>query len=323
METIHISSQTPLPQVPPPASVATIGFFDGVHRGHRYLISQVTDAARAEQLRSLVVTFDRHPRQVVDPSYVPRLLSTTDGKLLRLSKSGIDGVAVLQFDTAMAALSARDFMRDVLRDRLGVRRLIIGYDNRFGHNRAEGFDDYVRYGRELGIDVVRQQAFVCQGQNVSSSLVRRLLSGGEVEMAATCLGYPYTIGGRVRGGFHEGRRLGFPTANLAPDMAEQMLPAEGVYAVRVLLEGSMTVRRGMTNIGRRPTFGGSDVSLETHIFDFSENIYGRHMFVSFVHRIRGEQQFDSPEALAEQLGRDREMALEQFNKEFKFRQWNE
>lgn len=263
----------------------------------------------------MVVTFDRHPRQVVDPTYVPRLLTTPDGKLLRLSKSGVDAVCVLQFDAAMASLSAHDFMRDVLLRQLGVRQLVIGYDNRFGHNRAEGFDDYVRYGRQLGIDVVRHQALVAQGYNISSSLVRRFLSEGEVEMAAAALGYPYTIGGRVGNGFHEGRRLGFPTANLELDMAEQQLPAEGVYAVRVLIEGSMTVRRGMMNIGRRPTFGGEDVTLETHIFDFSENIYGRHMFVSFVHRIRGEQQFSSPQELAEQLRRDRQMVDEQFRKE--------
>lgn len=316
MDTRYISSAslTAADTAPAPA-VATIGFFDGVHRGHRYLIDQVTADARALGMRSMVITFDRHPRQVIQSDYVPKLLSTPDGKLLRLSKTGIDSVAVLHFDRDMAALTAHDFMRDVLRDRLGVRRLVIGYDHRFGHDRREGFDDYVRYGRELGIEVVRHQAFILQGMHVSSSLIRRYIGEGEMEMAATCLGYPYTLSGTVAHGYREGRRLGYPTANLSLGDSHLMVPAGGVYATRVLLEGGMAVRHGMTNIGTRPTFGGRSVSIETNILDFSGDIYGRRMFVAFIHRIRGEQAFDTPEALARQLAEDEATVRTQFDKD--------
>ena len=153
MKTIYLNDNT----APLEPSVATIGFFDGVHRGHQFLISHVRQEAARSGLQSLVVTFDRHPRQVLRKDYQPELLSTLDSKLLLLSKTGVDATALLHFDEAMASLSARDFMAQILRDRLNVRKLIIGYDNRFGHNRSEGFDDYVRYGRELGIEVIHNQ----------------------------------------------------------------------------------------------------------------------------------------------------------------------
>lgn len=163
--------------------VATIGFFDGVHRGHQYLISQVVAEAKAAGMESAVITFDEHPRKVLHQEFQPQLLSSFEGKLLLLSKTGVDNVVVLHFDKAMASLSACDFMSKVLRDKLNVKKLIIGYDNRFGHDRAEGFDDYVRYGRELGIEVMHHQALSMGGVNVSSSYIRKLIVQGEIETA--------------------------------------------------------------------------------------------------------------------------------------------
>ncbi len=295
--------------------VATIGFFDGVHRGHQYLISQVVAEAKAAGMESAVITFDEHPRKVLHQEFQPQLLSSFEGKLLLLSKTGVDNVVVLHFDKAMASLSARDFMSKVLRDKLNVMKLIIGYDNRFGHDRAEGFDDYVRYGRELGIEVMHHQALSMGGVNVSSSYIRKLIAQGEIETADNCLGYPYTMTGTVVKGFQEGRRLGFPTANLEVAPPEQIVPATGVYAVTVRLRESMESKQAMMNIGTRPTFNGHNITLETYIFNYSGDLYGQTILVSFVHRIREEHKFDSPEALAAQLKKDAAMVKEQFEKD--------
>ncbi len=295
--------------------VATIGFFDGVHRGHQYLISRLVETARRDGLASTIITFDEHPRKVLQSDYQPEMLSTLDSKLLLLSKTEVDNVVVLHFDQAMAALSAREFMQQVLHDHLHVKKLFIGYDHHFGHNRAESFDDYVRYGKEVGIEVVRNEAFQIDGINISSSVIRSLLKEGEVEMANQCFGFPYTIIGKVVSGYHEGRKLGFPTANLDISHFGQLIPAPGVYAVRVRMEQSVTMMRGMMNIGMRPTFGGTQMTLEAHIFNFDGDIYDQLLLVSFVKRIRGEQKFDSPEELAAQLKEDEQTVLEFFDKE--------
>lgn len=295
--------------------VATIGFFDGVHRGHKYLIKHVTDEAKTSGLASTVITFDRHPRQVLHSNYVPQLLTTLDNKLLLLSKTGIDNAAILPFDEATARLSAFDFMKQVLRNRLNVKKLVIGYDNRFGHNREEGFEDYVRYGHELGIEVIHNQAFVLNGVHVSSSVIRSFLQAGEVDMATLCLGYPYTLVGKVVHGFEQGRKIGFPTANIDTTESSQLIPAPGVYAVKVRLENTITLLHGMMNIGMRPTFDGSKLTLEVNIFNFQGDIYGKLLQVVFVHRIREERKFNNALELAEQLREDRLQIEEQFNKD--------
>lgn len=295
--------------------VATIGFFDGVHRGHKYLIKHVTDEAKTSGLASTVITFDRHPRQVLHSDYVPQLLTTLDNKLLLLSKTGIDNAAILPFDEATARLSAFDFMKQVLRNRLNVKKLVIGYDNRFGYNREEGFEDYVRYGHELGIEVIHNQAFVLNGVHVSSSVIRSFLQAGEVDMATLCLGYPYTLVGKVVHGFEQGRKIGFPTANIDTTESSQLIPAPGVYAVKVRLENTITLLHGMMNIGMRPTFDGSKLTLEVNIFNFQGDIYGKLLQVVFVHRIREERKFNNALELAEQLREDRLQIEEQFNKD--------
>jgi riboflavin kinase/FMN adenylyltransferase len=295
--------------------VATIGFFDGVHKGHRFLIKHVIQEAADSGLQSTVITFDRHPREVLQSDYVPQMLSGFDRKMSLLANTGIDNGVVLHFDKDMASLSSYEFMRDVLRDRLNVKKLVIGYDNRFGHNREESFDDYVRYGRELGIEVIHNQAFVLNGVNVSSSVIRSFLKEGEVEMAEMCLGYYYTIMGRVVHGYRQGRKMGFPTANLDMSDSRQLIPASGVYAVKVHIDGENECRRGMMNIGRRPTFGGDNTTLEINIFDFDADIYGKLLRVSFVHRIREERKFNNALELAGQLKDDRRLVEEQFLKE--------
>ncbi len=295
--------------------VATIGFFDGVHRGHQFLVGRLVEMARSEGLESTVITFDEHPRRVLQSDYQPELLSTLSSKLLLLSKTEVDNTVVLHFDEAMASLSAWEFMSQVLRDKLNVRKLCIGYDHRFGHNREETFEDYVRYGKELGIEVVRNEVFCIDGVNISSSVIRSVLKAGEMEMANRCLGYPYTLLGKVVNGYHEGRKLGFPTANLDISHFGQLIPAPGVYAVRVRMRNSVEMKPGMMNIGTRPTFGGNRLTLEAHIFNFEGDIYGQLLLVNFVKRIRSERKFGSPEELAEQLGEDEQSVLALFEKE--------
>ena len=302
MRTIYIK-QGEAPTLPP--LVATIGFFDGVHRGHQFLINQVIDEAKRNEMESAVITFDAHPRQVLQYEYQPKLLSTLEEKLLLLSKTHIENVIVLHFDKLLAALSARNFMDEVLSKQLNVKELLIGYDNRFGHNRQEGFDNYVRYGHEIGIKVLHTAPFQPNGERISSSLIRRYIMQGEMEAANRALGYAYSIKGKIVKGYQNGHKLGFPTANLDMSSSLKLIPASGVYAVKVRLEDSVEWKRGMMNIGIRPTFNGSKISLEVNIFNLSDNLYDQTLCVSFVQRIRKERKFESLEALYHQLEQDK------------------
>lgn|SRR5574344_640908 len=295
--------------------VATIGFFDGVHKGHQYLIKRVIEEADISGMESTVITFDKHPRQVLHSDYIPELLSTTDEKLIMLARTNVDNTVLIHFNEETASLSAFDFMKNILHDKLNVKKLIIGYDNRFGHNRTEGFDDYVNYGQRLGIEVIHNHAYMINGVNVSSSVVRTFIKDGEMEMAEECLGYPYSIMGRVVTGQQNGRKIGFPTANIDTSEWGQLIPAPGVYAVKVRLNKSVAWHPAMMDIGTRPTFDGKGISLEVNIFNFENNIYGEPIQVSFIHRIREEQKFSSPNALAKQLEKDKDMVIKQFYKD--------
>lgn len=289
---------------PLPPAVATIGFFDGVHCGHRYLIGHVIDEARADGLASMVITFARHPRQVIDTHYVPRLLSTPEMKIERLAETGIDRCTVLDFDRRMAALTAREFMIHILSSRLNVRKLIIGYDNRFGHDRSESIDDYCAYGRTLGIEVIKSCGITVDGIRVSSSVIRNAIERGDLTEANRCLGYAYTLSAHVSHGFRNGHRLGFPTANLDMDEVCQLLPQIGVYATRVRIEGECELHPAMTSVGTRPTFDGTRLSVETYILDFDADLYGRKLEVAFLKRIRGEKKFADLQQLRTQMADD-------------------
>ena len=287
---------------------ATIGFFDGVHRGHQFLISRLAAMARERGMESLVITFDRHPRQVVHADYVPQLITPLEEKLRLLAATDADRVATLHFDADMARLSAHDFMLEVLHRRYGVGALLIGYDNRFGHNRAEGFDDYVAYGKEMGIEVVSNTPVDVDGMRVSSSLVRQLLGEGDVAKANVCMGHNFAIEGRVEHGFEEGRRLGFPTANIARFLEEQIMPRHGVYVARISVEGGEWMK-AMLNVGDNPTFSRRCTTLEAHIIGFDSDIYGRHVRMELLARLRDERRFDSAEQLRQQLLHDREATI--------------
>ena len=312
MRIIDFNEQTELLE----PCVATIGFFDGVHQGHRFLIDKVINTARQYGMASTAITFAVHPRQVLCPDWHPQLLSTFGEKTALLKQTGIDQLIVLPFDTAIASLSARDFMTNVLQQQLHVRVLMIGYDNHFGHRATgstEGFDNYVRYGRELGITVLSCSPFDSDAVRISSSQIRQFLCEGNIEMATRCLGYPYQLTGKVIRGEHIGTGLGFPTANLLRSCDDKLIPAPGVYAVRVCIGDSTKWLPGMMNIGLRPTFNGNHLTLETHIFHFNDNLYDQRISVSFVHRLRSEMKFDNSKALATQLAIDAQQAEELLN----------
>lgn len=285
--------------------IATIGFFDGVHIGHCHLINILKKVARERGVESCVITFDRHPRQVVQPEWCPEMLTTLEEKTQLLEATGIDRCEVLHFDREMANLSAHDFMLHTLKEKLGVSILVTGYDNRFGHNRSEGFEDYVRYGKEIGIEVIKGEELTDGSNNVSSSSIRRMLKEGRIEDATRCLGREYQLTGTVVGGEHIGRTIGFPTANIRPDDSSKLIPANGVYAVDVWSQaGDINRERAMLNIGTRPTFNGTATTIEVHIPHFAGNLYGSTLSIAFLRKIREERKFDSPEALVEQLNKD-------------------
>ena len=291
--------------------VATIGFFDGVHKGHQFLIHQVVEEAERFGGVSVCVTFANHPRSVVEQmkghQFSIQLLTTQDEKVMMLKRMGIQEVSLLEFTPEIAMMSAYDFMSEVLKGQMGVDVLVIGYDHRFGHNRSEGFNDYVRYGKEIGIRIVQAQAYEEDHITVSSSLIRETLLQGRVADSRKLLGYDYFVEGVVVNGFKVGRRIGYPTANVevAP---EKLIPCDGVYAVRVELEGRMF--GGMLNIGWRPTFSGNKRTIEVNLFDFGGNIYSEQITIHFEDFLRQEQKFDSPEALIQQLAIDEQKARE-------------
>lgn len=300
MKTIYFPDQTPVCG----AFAATIGFFDGVHRGHRFLLQRLKAEAAKAGLQTMAITFERHPRQVVQPQWQPELLTTLDEKRALIEQAGIDTLVVLRFDREMAALGAGRFMDEVLMRQLGVRLLLTGYDNRFGHDRTEGFADYVRYGSRMGMEVVGGEPFVVGDETVSSSRIRRLLSEGSVDEAGCCLGYPYILGGTVVHGEQIGRTIGYPTANLQPD-ASKLIPKDGVYAVLAQVEGYDMPLRGITNIGTRPTFDGRTRTLETNLLEEKVgSIYGRRLTLLFHQRLRDEQTFASADDLARQIAKD-------------------
>ena len=292
--------------------VATIGMFDGVHRGHQLLIGMVTEKARRLGMASTVITFDRSPRQVLDPTFHPQLLTTLQEKEEAIKTLGVDELVVLPFNRETASLSAQAFMNEILSKKLGVKMLITGYDNRFGHREAgsqEGFEDYVRYGQALGIDVLKGdvQLTADGSRPLSSSVVRRLLmEEGCADKMPQCLGRFYQLQGKVESGEHIGHQLGFPTANLQPDNPFKLIPASGAYAVWATIGNRQERLPAMMNIGTRPTFDGRSRTLEVNILDFDGNIYGQTVTITFVARLREERRFESPEALVAQLKEDQE-----------------
>lgn len=292
--------------------VATIGNFDGVHCGHRRIVDAVIAHARRLGVASTVLLFEPQPQEFFAGSKAPARLMRLRDKLQALRALGVDRVFCVQFNDRFRALTATAFVQQLLVDGLGVRHLVIGDDFRFGVGRSGDFAFLEQAGRAHDFTVQNTDSILVNGERVSSTAVREALAAGDLVRAEVLLGHPYEITGRVRHGDARGRTIGFPTANLA--LHRRRTALAGVYAVEVrglTGGGSATgVRTGVANIGRRPTVDGIDERLEVHIFDFSEQIYGRHIAVRFCARLRDEMRFDGIDALKAQIALDARAARE-------------
>lgn len=290
-----------LAEVAPRPSVATIGVFDGVHAGHRALLQRVTERAGQDDLRSVAITFDRHPMEVVRPGHQPPALQHLDDKLAALAATGIDLVHVLTFDVEASQEPAAAFVARVLAGPVSARRVLIGQNFRFGHRAAGDLDLLRRLGPEHGFVAEAIDLVDIGGFEVSSTAIREALAVGDVATAAIGLGRPHRVRGPVVHGDGRGATIGIPTANVA--VPEGLaVPAGGVYATRTVVAG--VAHDSVTNVGSRPTFGGAHVTVESHLFDVDLDLYGREVAVDFVARLRDEQRFDGVEVLVAQIHAD-------------------
>lgn len=302
-------------------AVVTLGTFDGVHRGHQAVLAEVSRRARGKQLASVLVTFEPHPLEVVNPAAAPKLLTLTDEKRELVAPHGIEQFVVLPFTPAVAQLDAAAFVRRLC-DEYAMRELVMGFDHGFGRGRGGDVELVRRLGeaQQFGVSVV--EAVRDNGQPISSTLIRTAVAHGDLDAAARWLGRSYSVRGRVVRGAGRGRTIGVPTVNLEPPDPRKLLPPDGVYAVRVrILESGARILNpdsrllgGMMNQGPRPTFGEQARALEVHLFDFDGELYGETVVVEWVRRLREVQAFPSREALVAQLDRDRQAARATLNR---------
>ncbi|HEX2722136.1 MAG TPA: riboflavin biosynthesis protein RibF [Gemmatimonadaceae bacterium] len=289
-------------------TVVTVGTFDGVHRGHLDVISRLVARAEEKKLPSLLVSFDPHPLEVVNPAAAPRLLTTSEEKLEVIAETGLDYFALVPFTAGLAQYGADEFVDRILRARFRMDELLIGYDHGFGHRRAGNVEVLKSLGaaREFRVDVV-EPVSLGDGQHVSSTSIRRAVAGGDLDRAAEGLGRLYSISGTVVGGNARGRDLGFATINLSGPPPRKLLPPHGVYAVMV--QTPIGRFGGMLNLGPRPTFGDMEVSIEAHLFNVSANFYDMRIRIDFVEFLRETRRFADAGELVKQLERDRDTAL--------------
>ena len=297
--------------------VLTIGTFDGVHLGHREVIAELRRITHETGGESVAFTFFPHPRMVVTPEEdTIRLLSTKAEKIELLEELGLDHLVIFPFTREFALLSHTDFVKELLVDKMHIVKLVTGYDHKFGHDRKGDFQALLQLGKEYGFEVEQLSPLLVENVTVSSTKIRQALESGDIASANHYLGYDYLLKGKVVEGRRLGRELGFPTANILPEDSHKMVPANGVYAVHVQVGG---VRyRGMLNVGTRPTVNSNvdHRSIEVNLFDFSADIYGHEIAVSFVERIRDEVKFESVEKLREQLEKDKTRTFHIFANQF-------
>ncbi len=288
-------------------TIATVGMFDGVHRGHRDLLRRLSEEGAVRGLAPAVITFDAHPLALIAPEKAPLSLMTVDDKVAAIRAEGVDRVDVLKFDNALRALTAEQFM-ERLRDHYDVEALLLGFNHRFGSDRIDDIAHYQAIGRKLGMEVIRADELNDPSSpGLCSSSIRQALVEGDIATANAMLGRPYRLVGRVVSGHRLGRTIGFPTANIVAVDSRQLIPANGVYAADVILTSGERVR-AMVNIGVRPTVDTSAnpvVSIEVHLIDWSGDLYGATLAVDFLARLRSEMRFPSLAALRTQLIADR------------------
>ncbi|MEX0609028.1 MAG: bifunctional riboflavin kinase/FAD synthetase [Balneolaceae bacterium] len=293
-----------------PNTVITVGTFDGVHQGHRALIDSVVSKAKKRDARSVVVTFDPHPREIINPGKGGiKLLTTLQERSEIMEDYGIDMLLVIPFDRDFSLLSSEEFVRGIIYKKVGVSEFVIGYDHHFGRDREGTIETIEKLGAQLDFDTYVVTKKEMGNTTISSTVIRKILAEeGNVKKASIFLGRPYLLNGIVMHGAERGRQIGFPTANIQPEHENKVVPKNGVYAVKVRVEGEWF--GGMMNIGIRPTFDGQEKTLEVNIFNFDKRIYGDKIQVRFIDRIRDEVKFDGVEALKAQLHTDKKQSLD-------------
>jgi len=289
--------------------VVTIGTFDGVHEGHKEIIGNLKKSAKEINGETVVVTFEPHPRTVLYISGKPiYLLNSYNEKLGLLEKSGIDNLVIINFTSEFSKINYKDFIKEIIIEKIKAKKLIIGYDHHFGYNREGNFDYLNELSKQFNFEVEKIQPHLVNYKPVSSSKIREMLAEGRITYANEFLGYDYMISGKVVEGNKIGREIGFPTANIQVDEPNKLVPADGVYAVRVSVENK--IYKGMLNIGMRPTLNFNSRTIEVNIFDFNEDIYGKDIRVFFKERIRNEMKFLNIDSLKEQINKDKFKCLE-------------
>ena len=288
-------------------AVATTGTFDGVHLGHKKILSQLVQTAHKVGGESVLLTFSPHPRLVLQPDVELQLLTSLEEKIGLLEQTGLDHLIIHPFTKEFSRTPSLEFVREILVNQLGVKQLVIGYDHHFGRNREGSFHHLKEFGPIYGFEVEEIPALDIDAVNISSTKIRTALTEGNVELATTYLGHPYIIGGEVIKGDQIGRSIGFPTANLDINFQHKLIPADAVYAGYVRLNGEH--HKAMANIGRRPTVGSNRRSVEIHLLDFERDLYGQHLHFAVGHRLRDVTNFNSLDALKTQLALDKEDAL--------------
>ena len=291
-----------------PFAVVTSGTFDGVHLGHRKILARLREICHTSGGESVVITYWPHPRTVVSEANDLQLLSTIEEKSQLLEQQQVDHLVIIPFTRDFSELSSGQFIRRILVDGIGTKKLVIGYDHRFGRNREGSFEHLSQNAGLYGFAVEEIPRQDIENVGVSSSKIRQALSDGNVHIATEYLGRPYSLSGVVVKGDQLGRTLGFPTANIHVSEPYKLIPADGVYAVQVSV--NHLVRNGVMNIGLRPTVHGANRTIEVNIFDFDRDIYGQELTVFFAEKIRGERKFSGIDALKIQIGQDKETAMQ-------------
>lgn len=290
------------------STVVTIGTFDGVHIGHQKIVSRLIEAGCRDNLNSVILTFFPHPRMVLQKDANIKLLNTIEERSEILDKLGLDYLLIKEFSVAFSRLKAEEFVKQILVDKLKAKKVIIGYDHRFGRNRNADIEDLKKYGQQYGFEVEEISAQDINDVAVSSTKIRAALKEGHIDKANSYLGYNFMLSGKVVKGKELGRQINFPTANIQIEEDYKLIPKQGSYVVYSEIEDVFVY--GMMNIGFNPTVNGKNETIEVHFFDFDENLYGKSIQVNLLARIRDEQKFESVEALKSQLNKDKNTALE-------------
>lgn len=291
-------------------TIVTLGTFDGVHIGHNAILDKICKAAQQENLESVILTFFPHPRLIVSDNYDIKLLNTIEEKSILLEKKGIQNFIIHPFDKTFSELSPREFVTQVLVEKLNIQKIIIGHDHKFGKDRAADFNDLINFGKEFGFEVEEISAQQINEVSVSSTRIRNSLLEGNVSLAKDYLGYPYVLTGNVVKGNQLGRTINFPTANIEIPEEYKLIPKNGVYIVTVNVSNQTVF--GMMNIGVKPTLGENKLSIEVHLLDFDKDIYNQKIQVHILERLRDEQKFESFEALKLQLEVDKQNTIHYF-----------